>query len=85
MFVWGGVMMGMYTLALIEIGGRFKGPQLAAANAAYIIMHSVGYLCGPVLAGNAMDFIPPQGLIITIGAFCFLCFGVIAIRGSSKA
>lgn len=50
----GAVAGGVYTLALILIGGRFKGPDLVTANACAGLLWGVGSLLGPLVSGAAM-------------------------------
>jgi MFS family permease len=66
MFVWGGVSWGMYTLGLALLGERFQPAQLAAANAAFVMMYEVGSISGPVTAGAALDRWPLYGLPVAV-------------------
>ena len=66
MFVWGGVSWGMYTLGLALLGERFQPAQLAAANAAFVMMYEVGSISGPVTAGAALDRWPTYGLPVAV-------------------
>lgn len=77
-FVWGGVVFGVYTAALALLGERFPANQLAGANALFIMAYEVGSLSGPPLAGAAMDAAGPFGLPGTIAAVAgsFLLFGL---------
>ncbi|MEG9861993.1 MAG: MFS transporter [Parvularculales bacterium] len=65
-FIFGGVVTGLYTVGLILVGQRFKGSNLALANAAYILLYSVGSLAGPVLGGVFMDIWDPHGLAVSM-------------------
>jgi MFS family permease len=86
LFLAGGVMMGIYTLGLTLLGQRFSGPDLAAANGAFVVFYGIGALGGPTITGLAMDTIPPHGLPLMLGTFC-LAFGALAtmrtLRGQS--
>ena len=62
LFLYGGVVVGLYTVGLALLGQRFSGADLAAANAAFVVMYSAGTLAGPVLGGTAMDIAGPNGL-----------------------
>ncbi|MFZ5792018.1 MAG: MFS transporter [Pseudomonadota bacterium] len=77
-FVWGGVVFGVYTAALALLGERFPSTELAGANALFIMAYEVGSLSGPPLAGAAMDRVGPMGLPATIVAVAgsFLLFGL---------
>ena len=66
---WGGISVGLYSVALTEMGARYKGGELAVANAAVILGYGVGALVSPVLFGLAMDTIPPNGLLFASAAF----------------
>jgi predicted MFS family arabinose efflux permease len=69
LFVWGGVMGGIYTCGLALVGQRFKRDELAGANATFIFTYEVGTLTGPVVGGLAMSVWDPNGLIVvTVGA-----------------
>jgi MFS family permease len=69
LFVWGGVMGGIYTCGLALVGQRFKRDELAGANATFIFTYEVGTLTGPVVGGLAMSLWDPNGLIVvTVGA-----------------
>ncbi|HMM15004.1 MAG TPA: MFS transporter [Parvibaculum sp.] len=70
LFVFGGVVVGLYTVGLTLLGQRFRGADLAAANAAFVMMYSTGALVGPPLSGFAMDLWNPHGLIVAMGSLC---------------
>ncbi len=67
---WGGITMGIYTIGLTLIGERFKGDQLVGANAAYVILYSLGLLMGPAAEGVALDAWNPHGLLVALGGIC---------------
>ncbi|MGD1933809.1 MAG: MFS transporter [Candidatus Phaeomarinobacter sp.] len=68
LFIYGGVVVGMYTVGLALLGQRFTGADLAAANAAFVVMYSAGALIGPIAGGTAMDINDPNGLTISLAA-----------------
>jgi MFS family permease len=70
LFLWGGVVTGLYTIGLTMLGARFSGPDLASANAAFVTMYGLGGLAGPPLAGGAMDALDPHGLALALALFC---------------
>ncbi|MFV3403765.1 MULTISPECIES: MFS transporter [Pseudomonas] len=73
--VLGAVAGGIYTLALVLIGQRFKGQDLVTANASVGLLWGVGSLVGPLLSGAAMDVAPhglPMALALMAGVF--VCF-----------
>lgn len=68
MFVWGGAVAGIYTVALTLMGQRFRGAQLAAGNAAFGVMWGVAGTSGPFVSGVAMDWWLPHGFIVVLCA-----------------
>jgi MFS family permease len=65
---WGALSVGLYSVALTEMGARYRGARLAVANAAIILGYGIGALFSPVLFGFAMDAIPPDGLLLAAAA-----------------
>lgn len=71
-FIWpllmlmGGVGYGIYTMALVELGGRFKGLALVAGNAAFALMWGLGGIVGPPVAGTLMQAVGPIGFPLVI-------------------
>jgi MFS family permease len=63
LFLWGGIVSGIYPIALSMAGDRFRGTELVTVNAAMIIAYGLGALAGPALGGIAMDVRNPQGLL----------------------
>jgi MFS family permease len=70
LFIYGGAVVGLYTVGLTLLGQRFRGADLAAANSAFVLMYSTGALLGPPLSGLAMDLWNPHGLIAAMGGMC---------------
>jgi MFS family permease len=83
MFLWGGVSWGIYTLALGLMGERFPTTELAAANAAFVMMYEVGSFFGPIVAGGAMDQWPLYGLpiVVAVAAGALFLFGLVRNHG----
>jgi MFS family permease len=67
--IWGGVIGSLYTVGLAHLGSRFRGADLAAANAAFIFCYSLGGLIGPATLGVAMDVWDPHGFAVGFGLF----------------
>lgn len=82
LFVWGGVFSGVYTLVLTIAGQRFRGAELATANAAFGVCWGVGAMVGPVLSGTAMDVWDPQGFpaALCLASLIFLAFAAVRRR-----
>ncbi|HSH40672.1 MAG TPA: MFS transporter [Arenicellales bacterium] len=84
LFVWGGVMVAFYTLALALMGSRFRGNTLAKATAALVITYCVGSIVGPLAIGGAMDWLGPDGFIAGMAAVSLLLTVVVATRLRSE-
>lgn len=82
LFVWGGVVAGLYTVGLAHLGERLSGHDLASANAAFVLCYGVGMLVGPQAIGIGMDVIGPDGFAHTIALFfvAYLALALIRLR-----
>lgn len=69
LFILGGVSAGLYTLGLARLGACLRGPDLAAANSAFIFCYGIGILAGPALTGFMMDYYPIGGFAETMAVF----------------
>ena len=85
MFIWGGVSWGMYTLGLALLGEHFRPAQLAAANAAFVMMYEVGSITGPVASGAALDRWPAYGLPVSVGVVATVFVVVALVRRRTRA
>jgi MFS family permease len=72
LFAWGGIILGIYTIGLTLMGERFKGAELASANAAYVMLYATGLLAGPLVEGVALDAWNPHGLMVILAAIGLL-------------
>lgn len=63
LFLLGGSIFGLYTLALILLGDSFDTENLIAANAIFIIAYESGAVIGPAFSGSAMDIWPDSGFV----------------------
>lgn len=84
LFLWGGLAVGIYPVALSMAGARYRGAALVTANAAIIVAYGMGSLVGPVLGGVAMDLWNPQGLLALL-ALVFVLFLAAAIRARARS
>ena len=80
LFLWGGFFVGLYTIALAELGERFQGPALAGANGLFVMAYSAGSLAGPPALGVAMDVFGPSGLPFGLAAACLVFLLVATAR-----
>lgn len=82
LLIWGGAVLGFYTLGLVLLGQRFPAHEISAANAAFIVAYELGSLSGPVVGGLAMDLWNPHGLLVAVLLACtaFLATGRVTRR-----
>ena len=69
LFVWGGVVAGLYTVGLAHLGSKLSGRDLASANAAFVFCYGIGMLIGPQAIGIGMDVAGPNGFAWTLALF----------------
>ncbi|GGF55886.1 MFS transporter [Azorhizobium oxalatiphilum] len=67
-----GIVGSIYTVGLAHLGERFRGADLAAANAAFVMLYSIGLIIGPPLVGFGMDAYNPYG-------FAFVVAGMLGV------
>jgi MFS family permease len=89
LFAWGGVVGGIYTVGLALLAEKFQGARLASANAAYIMMYSLGMMAGPPILGFGMDLSSPRGLFDALAVLFMAFLGLAAalmwpIRGQPR-
>ncbi|MEL7430611.1 MAG: MFS transporter, partial [Pseudomonadota bacterium] len=84
-FLWGGVIGGLYTVGLAHLGSRLKGNDLAQANAAFVLCYAVGMTIAPQLTGFAMDFWGSYGFPAALGLLFFAYLLVFVWRAAFPA
>ncbi len=85
LFFWGGLIMGIYTIGLTLVGERFKGVELASANAAYVMLYAIGLLAGPAVEGAALDAWNPHGLMAVLAAISLIYLAFLTVRRGGAA
>lgn len=81
LFLWGGTVIGIYTVAMAILGQSFRPLALAAASAAFVMLYESGSMVGPVIAGGAMDWIGPHSLPFFLAmVFAALFVAALGIR-----
>ncbi|WP_232631862.1 MFS transporter [Methylobacterium sp. Leaf118] len=78
-FAWGGIAGTLYTVGLAHLGATLRGPDLAGANAAFVMLYNAGLMLGPPLVGGGMDLAPPHGFALAL-SLMFLAFTVPVTR-----
>ena len=79
-FFYVGLTTALYTVGLVQLGERFKGQQLSAANAGFIVAYGIGSLIVPPLAGKMMDIYNPEGFMWTMAGLGLLGLVVVSLR-----
>jgi MFS family permease len=82
LFLWGGAIWALYTLAMIDIGHRCRGTTLAAASGALVVVYTASNISGPPLTGAAMQVWDPHGLMAVSTAIAALFLLIMALRPS---
>ena len=80
LFVWGGVVAGLYTIGLAHLGSKLSGRDLASANAAFVFCYGIGMLVGPQAIGIGMDIAGPNGFAWTLALFFAAYLALAAAR-----
>lgn len=58
----GGLVGALYTVGLAHLAHRFTDADLVSANAAFVMLYSVGQMVGPPLIGAGIDLAGVSGL-----------------------
>lgn len=87
LLVMGAVGYGVYTMALVELGSRFRGSALVTGNAAFALMWGAGGIVGPPGSGALMQVAGPLGLpavivALTLSLVAFALYRASVRRGS---
>lgn len=80
-FVWGGASWSIYAIGLAMMGRRFKGGELAAANATFVMVFEMANVLAPPAAGLALEKCEPQGLMVFLCCAASIFFVVTVYRG----
>lgn len=85
-FVWGGLGGALYTIAMVSLGMRFRGPALVDRAAVLVMTYTLGGILAPPLGGLALEYAPRWGftalfaLIATLGLVLLL----VALRREAR-
>ena len=85
LLILGAAGYGIYTIALAELGDRFKGDELVQGSAAFATMWGAGALLGSALAGWAMSVFGPHGLPISLACAFVLFFAAMIARARFRS
>lgn len=78
--VWGGLVVGLYTFSLNELGHRYSGQMLARATGSVMSAYGLGALAAPPLLGWAMDAAPPHGMFWIVAGASAAYLALLALR-----
>lgn len=79
LLVWGGIVGAFYPIALAQLGSRYRGSDLASANAACVTAYAIGMLLGPPSIGVGLDA-GPAGFFWTIALMVVAYSALVAFR-----
>lgn len=58
----GGLVGALYTVGLAHLSSRFANADLVSANAAFVMLYSIGQMGGPPLLGAGLDLAGTRGV-----------------------
>lgn len=80
-FIWGGVIAGIYSVSLTIIGEKYDSDdEMIASNAGYSLMESVGGTFGIIIIGLSMQYLGTDGMPYTIMLASVLYFSFALTR-----
>ncbi|MGU3494249.1 MFS transporter [Xanthobacteraceae bacterium A53D] len=84
-----GIVGSLYTVGLAHLGEKYQGGNLAAANAAFVMLYSIGLVVGPPVVGIGMDLYNPYGFAFVVagmlGAYVLVVMGTLVTAGRREA
>jgi MFS family permease len=66
--LWGGISFAIYAVGLALLGQRFRGGDIARANAALTSIYTFGGMVGPPVAGSALELLGRPGFGLSLAA-----------------
>ncbi|SDZ58577.1 MFS transporter [Pseudomonas salomonii] len=79
-FLWGGAIGGMNTLAVIEAGDRVGEHQVSTAMTAIAMFYTLGSVVGPIATGVVVSYVGGHGLMISVGVAGALFIALLTVR-----
>lgn len=85
--IWGGLILGVYSVGLTLLGEQVKPGRLATANAGYVMFYCFGLLLGPAAEGVALDLWNPHGLLVVLAGICaaYVAYLILSARKPKAA
>jgi MFS family permease len=84
LFIWGGFIGGLYTVGLAHLSASVEPDQLAGANAAFVMLYSLGLIIGPPFVGYGMDLVGRDGFAAALGLILLLYILFAFMHSSSR-
>jgi MFS family permease len=66
LLLWGGISFAIYAVGLALLGQRFKGGDIARANAALTSVYTFGGMIGPPIVGSALELVGRPGFGLSL-------------------
>jgi MFS family permease len=76
LLVWGLAQGSLFTLGMVLLGARFRGPALAPAVALAMAVYTVGGIFGPPCMGAMLAALGPMGLTYGLAGISFIALAV---------
>ncbi len=84
LMVWGGALGGFYTVSMVLIGRRFKGADLVAINAVFVVFWGLGATTGPAATGGAIELwgLNAMPMVVVVCCLLYLPLAIMRLMGS---
>jgi MFS family permease len=79
-FVFGGAVTGLYTVTMYLSGAAARPGELLSLIMAVTLFYTFGSIAGPVIAGWAMEQMPPHGLPVSLSGASLLVIAAMVLR-----
>jgi MFS family permease len=76
LLIWGLAQGSLFTLGMVLLGARFRGPALAPAVALAMAVYTVGGIFGPPCMGAMLAAAGPMGLTYGLAGISFIALAV---------
>jgi MFS family permease len=84
MFIWGGCVAGLNTLAVIEAGSTLRGSASGTGMALIASSYTLGGVIGPLASGATLNFANGHGAVLTIITF-MLAYAIALLAAGRKS
>lgn len=79
-FLYGGLGMPLYSLSVAFANDQFQPHEMVRAAGAIVIYYGIGSAFGPVLAGQFMRWVGPEGLFLFMALVLSVLIAFVLIR-----